>query len=80
MYRKLMTMYQDTFGFRTPFQILCDASFCLEGTRSGLLTLGNTAKLMDKLVQGQSTLSKYTPGWARLESTSSDRDVVTSGQ
>ncbi|KAG8882970.1 hypothetical protein FRB97_007457 [Tulasnella sp. 331] len=56
LYRKLMTMYQDAFGFRTPFQILCDVSFCLEVTRSGLLTASNAAKLMDKLVQGPSTL------------------------
>ncbi|KAG8996358.1 hypothetical protein FRB94_012342 [Tulasnella sp. JGI-2019a] len=56
VYRKLMTMYQDTFGFRTPFQILCDASFCLEGTRTGLFTLSNTAKIMAKLVQESSTL------------------------
>lgn len=58
VYRKLMTMYQDSFGFRTPFQILCDASFCLEGARTGLLAVKNTAKLMDELVQGPCTLSE----------------------
>ncbi|KIO21491.1 hypothetical protein M407DRAFT_28885 [Tulasnella calospora MUT 4182] len=46
-----MTMYQETFGFHPPFQILMDSSFCADTFRLKLLNPTNVTNLMSRTVQ-----------------------------
>ncbi|KAG8929908.1 hypothetical protein FRC02_004885 [Tulasnella sp. 418] len=55
-YKKLMAMYHSTFGFRTPYQVLVDSSFCLDGARAGLLKLEAATKLINGVLQGNCKL------------------------
>ena len=50
-------MYQENFGFNTPFQIMFDSNFCKEGYRIELLHKKNVKRMMSGVVQDECKLS-----------------------
>ncbi|KAF9514234.1 hypothetical protein BS47DRAFT_1259450, partial [Hydnum rufescens UP504] len=48
-YRKLMNLYSISFGFRTPYQVLVDASFCAHAAQNKI----DVEKQLDTVFQGQ---------------------------
>ena len=63
-YRKAMALYQTTFKFREPYQVLLSSDFLLAAHRFKL----NLASLLERTLQGQLKLS--TPRAARQPLTS----------
>lgn len=54
-YRKLMALYSMTFGFRQPYQVLIDASFCEHASNSKI----ELEKQLDAVFQGQAKPSTF---------------------
>jgi U3 small nucleolar RNA-associated protein 23 len=52
-YRKAMALYQTTFKFREPYQVLLSSDFLLDAYRFKL----NLASLLERTIQGQLKLS-----------------------
>jgi hypothetical protein len=52
-YRKAMALYQTTFKFREPYQVLLSSDFLLDAHRFKL----NLASILERTIQGQLKLS-----------------------
>lgn len=48
-YKKLMELYSRTFGFRQPYQVLIDASFCTYAVQNKI----DIPKQLTAVLQGQ---------------------------
>lgn len=56
-YKKLMELYSRSFGFRQPYQVLVDSSFCVYATQNKI----DIPKQLGAVLQGQQKQSSFGP-------------------